>query len=72
MQMGEISNSTKRYHNDRHIQQQKIEKNQGREYEHHQRKNPSRCGSIHYKHDLESKRRVVGMQENPTSIIRKS
>jgi hypothetical protein len=31
MQMGEISNPTKRDHNDRHIQQWKIDKNQGRE-----------------------------------------
>jgi hypothetical protein len=32
MNMGKISNPTKRDHNDRHIQQWKIEKNQGREY----------------------------------------
>jgi hypothetical protein len=37
------------------VAKRKIEKNQGREYKHHQRKNPSRCGSIHYNHDLESK-----------------
>jgi hypothetical protein len=35
------------------------------------RNNPSRCGSIHYKHDHESKQRVVGMQENPPSNITK-
>jgi hypothetical protein len=34
-------------------------------------KNPSRCGSIHYKHDHESKQRVVGTQENPPSNITK-
>ncbi len=32
-------------------------------------KNPSRCGSIHYDYDHESKQRVVGMQENPPSNI---
>ncbi len=69
--MGEISNPTKRDHNDRHIQQWKIEKNQGREYKHHQRKSPSRCGSIHYEYDHESKQRVVGTQENPPSNILK-
>ncbi len=71
-QMGEISNPTKRDHNDRHIQQWKIEKNQGREYKRHQKKNPSRCGSIHYEHDNESKQRVVGMQECPPFNIIKS
>ena len=45
--------------------------NQGREYKHHQRKNPSRCESIHYKHDHKSKQRVVGTQENPPSNIMK-
>ena len=70
--MGEISNPTKRDHNNRHIQQRKIEKNQGREYKCHQWKNKSRCGSIHYKHDHEPKQRVVGTQENPPSNITKS
>ena len=32
---------------------------------------PSRCGSIHYEHDHESKQRVVGTQENPPSNIMK-
>ncbi len=46
--------------------------NQGREYKCHQRKNPSRCGSIHYEHDHESKKqRVVGTQENPPTNIMK-
>ncbi len=70
--MGEISNPTKRDHNDRHIHQRKIEKNRGREYKCHQKKNTSRCGSIHYEHDHESKQRVVGTQENPPSNITKS
>ena len=68
--MGDILNQTTRTHNNKHIQQRPIEKNQEQTKRNYLRTHlPQRCGGIHFHNAPKSQQEMDGTQEIPISII---
>ena len=68
--MGDILNQTTKTHNNKHIQQRPIEKNQEQTKTNYLRTHlPQRCGRIHINDAPKSKQEMDGTQEIPISII---
>ena len=69
-QMGDILNQATRAHNNRHIQQRPIEKNQEQTRTDHLRTHlPQRCGGIHIHNAPKSQQEMDGTQDIPLSSL---
>ncbi len=68
--MGDILNQTTRTHNNKHIQQKPIEKNQEQTKTNYLRTHlPQRCGGIHIHNAPKFQQEMDGTPEIPISII---
>jgi len=68
--MGDILNQATRAHDNRHIQQRPIEKNQELTRTNHLRTHlPQRCGGIHIHNAPKSQQEMDGMQDIPLSSL---